>query len=126
MKNPVNIILIAVIILLLGYTVFKNSSSTDSSPAAAPLNAEGYSVKDIENTSVKKLEKYGENNILLESGETLDGVKTGTWATYYSDGRVKSINSYLAGKLNGVQMTFTDRGYVEMQAIYKDGVLNGN
>jgi antitoxin component YwqK of YwqJK toxin-antitoxin module len=126
MKNPINIALIAIIIVLLGFTVYKNmgGSSTDGI-AAGPVDASGFTIIDIEGTPIKKLEKYDENKTLIGSGETLNDLKTGTWTTYYADGRVKSINSYLAGQLNGVQVNFTDRGQVEFQAFYKNGQLNG-
>ena len=129
MKDPINIALVVIIILLLGFTIYKNTSGTSSgndSVAASSVDAEGYSTLEIEGTPIKKLEKLNESNDLVESGETLNDLKTGTWTTFYPDGRVKSISSYLAGKLNGVQINLTDKGHVELQAMYKDGLLNGN
>ena len=125
MKDPINIALLVIVAILIGFTVYKNEGGKDS-PAAGPVNAEGYSVVEFNDTPVKKLEKYDQNNNLIESGETLHDLKTGTWVTYYPDGRVKSISSYIAGKLNGLHMTFNDRGHVELQANYKDGFLHGN
>lgn len=102
------------------------SSSDNSGIPEGPVDANEYTVIDIAGTSVKVLEKYDEKNILIESGETLNDLKTGMWSTYYADGRVKSITSYLAGKLNGVQVNFSDRGHVELQAFYKNDLLHGN
>jgi antitoxin component YwqK of YwqJK toxin-antitoxin module len=124
MKNPVNIALIALIIVLIGFTIYKNTGGTTST--AEPVDAEGYTVIERKDTPVKKLEKHAENNRLIESGQTLDGLKTGAWTSYYPDGRIKSISSYLAGKLDGVQIDFTDKGRVELQAFYIDGLLHGN
>ena len=131
MKNSLNIALIVIVVLLIGLNVYKKSSGGDAdssapSVTAGPVNAEGFSTIEIDGSPVKKLEKYDENNVLIESGETLNDLKTGTWTTYYTDGRVKSISSYIAGKLNGVQVNFTDRGQVELQAFYKDGILHGS
>ncbi len=130
MKDYINIALIAVIIILIGFTVYKNtggdSSSNNSSISVGPVDANGYTVIDIEGTSVKKLEKHNENNILIESGETLNDLKTGTWTTYYQEGRIKSISSYLAGKPNGIHIELSDRGHVELQALYVDGQLHEN
>ena len=126
MKNSLNIALIVIVVLLIGLNIYKNSVG-DKTPSvvAGPVNAEGFNTIEIDGSPIKKLEKYDENNVLIESGETLDGMKTGTWTTYFTDGRVKSISSYIAGKLNGVQVNFTDRGQVELQAFYKDGILHG-
>ena len=129
MKNPVNIALAVLVVILLGYTVYKNMGGSSASPsavAAGPVDANGYTVLEIDGTPIKKLEKYNESNILIESGETLNDLKTGTWTTFHSDGRVKSISSYIAGKLDGVQINLSDRGHVELQAMYKDGLLDGN
>ncbi len=127
MKDPINIAL-AVIVVLLGFTFYKKMSNNSdvATVAAGPVNAEGYTILDIEGSPVKKLEKYDANNILVESGATLNELKTGTWTTYNAERRVKSISSYLGGKLNGVQLEFNDRGQVELQAFYKDGLLHGN
>lgn len=129
MKDPINIALAVIIVLLLGFTIYKNtggSSSGNNSVVASSVDANGYSVFEFGDTPVKRLEKYNEANDLIESGETLDGLKTGTWTTYYPDGRVKSISSYIGGKLNGVFVNLTDKGHVELQASYKDGVLDEN
>ena len=127
MKDPINIALVAIIIILIGFTAYKNMGGGSSDTVAAgPVNAEGYSVTDLEGSPVKKMEKFDDNNTLVESGAMLNGLKTGSWTTYYPEGRVKSISSYLAGKLNGVQLNFNDRGQVELQAFYKDGLLHGN
>ena len=129
MKNPINIALLVIIALLLGFTIFKNmNKGTDnfSHVETGPMDANGYQVIDMEGTPVKKLVKLNESNNTIETGETLDGLKTGTWTTFYNDGRVKSISSYLAGKLSGVLVNFTDKGQVELQANYKDGLLNGD
>ncbi len=131
MKDPINIALTVAVVLLLGYTVYKNmdgnsSSDENISIPVGPVDANGYNVTEIEGTPIKKMEKYGENNVLIESGEVLNDLKTGTWTTYHPDGRVKSVSSYLSGKPDGLYLVLTDKGHVELQAFYKDGVFDGN
>ena len=126
MKNPINIALVALIVILLGFTVYKNKGggTSNASVPAGPVDVNGFTVIDVVGTPIKKLQKFN-NNLLEESGEMLNGQKTGTWITYYFDGRVKSISSYIAGKLDGVQINLNDKGHVELQAHYKDGQLDG-
>ena len=129
MKDPINIALAVLVVLLIGYTVFKNTGDGANqaySVPVGPVDASGYTVLEVEGTPVKKLEKRDANGILQESGETLDGLKTGTWMTYSSEGRVKTISPYLAGKLNGVYLEMNDRGQVELQASFTDDILHGS
>lgn len=128
MKDPINIALVAIIVVLLGFTVYKNmgGNAASGSKAAGPVDVNGYTIIDVKGTPVKRLEKYDNNNMLLESGEMLDGLKTGAWITYHSDGRVKSITNYIAGKKDGLQVNLSDKGYIELQAFYKDDVFHGN
>jgi antitoxin component YwqK of YwqJK toxin-antitoxin module len=123
MKNPVIIILVSLVIGLIGCQ--NAGTSTSNSVAAEGFNAAGSTVSSIEGTDVKVIETKDANGLLTERGATLNGLKTGTWTTYYSDQRVKTIASYAAGKLNGLYMEINDRGQVELQAFYKDGMLNG-
>ncbi len=130
MKNPINIGLGALIIILIGFTIYKNmdggSNSNNGSTPEGPVDTNAYTIIEVAGTPVKLMEKYGENNTLIESGETLNDLKTGIWTTYYPNGRVKSISSYLAGELNGVQVNLSNKGHVELQAFYKNGLLEGN
>ena len=129
MKDPINIALAVIVVLLLGYTIFKNSGSSSDpgySIPAGPVDASGYTVLDIDGTDIKRLEKRDANGILKESGETFNGLKTGTWITYNNEGRVRTIDSYMAGKLEGIQLKLNDRGQVELQASYKGDILHGN
>lgn len=130
MKDPINIALIALVCILLGFTIYKNmgngSDPVRSGVAEGPVDASGYVVTEIPGSPVKRMEKFDGNNILLESGEMLNDMKTGTWTTYHPDGRIKSISTYINGKLDGVFVNFTERGHVQLQTFYKDGLLHGS
>ncbi|MFT5764030.1 MAG: antitoxin component YwqK of YwqJK toxin-antitoxin module [Saprospiraceae bacterium] len=126
MKNPVIIILVIIILGLLGWIIYQNSGpSASHSVAAGAFNATGSTVSAIEGTDVKTIESKDANGVLTERGQILNDLKTGTWTSYFSDQRVKTIANYAAGKLNGIYLELNERGQVELQTSYKDDALNG-
>lgn len=126
MKNPLNIALLIVAIALIGWMIYQNtgSGSSNSVPVEA-FNAVGSTISDVAGTDLKIIETVGSTGNVTERGALLDGLKTGTWTTYFPDRRVKTISSYTAGKLHGLYMELNDRGQVELQAFYKEGMLDG-
>lgn len=130
MKNPINIILAIIAIGLLGWVIYQsnsgNNSNTPASTKAEVFDASGSTQIDVEGTDTKIIEKRDANGNLTESGAMLNGLKTGTWVTYHPEQRIKTISSYVGGKLNGIHMELSNRGMVELESFYKDGQLNGN
>lgn len=126
MKNPVNILLAVVAVGLLGWIIYQNAGSS-SAPVTLPegFDAAGATVFEVDGTDTKMIENRDANGMLKESGALLNGLKTGTWTTYHSDQRVKTISTYVGGKLNGLYMEMTERGMIELQAFYKNGLLEG-
>ncbi len=66
-----------------------------------------------------------ENGVKRQEGFVLNGGKTGTWLTYHTDGRIKTVESYANNQLDGVQLELDQRGQVVKRAFYQAGLLHG-
>ena len=75
---------------------------------------------------LQTVENRDANNNLTETGQTINGQKTGTWTTYdVEKGFPKTLKNYNNGKLEGLSLEFNDRGQIEKKAHYKNNQLNG-
>ncbi|MCI5080207.1 MAG: hypothetical protein MRY78_00870 [Saprospiraceae bacterium] len=101
-------------------------SCNNSAPTGPVMDLSGYDVMDVPGQNLKKVAKKDEAGNLLESGFVENGVKTGTWTTYTTDGPFpQKIASYAQGNYNGIYMEFNERGQVEILANYKNNKLHG-
>ena len=117
-------------IVLLASTILScDQEASDNSATNAPaetFNAAGYSISDLSQSALKKAVKKDANGAVIEDGYLLDNEKTGTWTTYYEDGKsVKSITNYINGQPHGVHLEFSNRNQINIEAYYDQGVLNG-
>ncbi|MFK7809199.1 MAG: toxin-antitoxin system YwqK family antitoxin [Saprospiraceae bacterium] len=95
-----------------------------SAPATAP-DMEGFTVQDFGN-GIQKATKIGEAGVVVEEGQLVNNLKSGTWTTYFpKDTRVKTIANYINGKKNGIFLELNDRGSVNIQANYVNDILDG-
>jgi|GEM_PF-5281424 len=83
-----------------------------------PNNLKGYTLSPLGN-DFQYAEKRDTNGNLLSTGFLYQGKKTGTW-TEYSNGRVRKVESYINGLLNGPKFS---RPLYELH--YKDDKLHG-
>jgi antitoxin component YwqK of YwqJK toxin-antitoxin module len=51
--------------------------------------------------------------------------KHGVYETYYSNKNIKSLQSYVSGKLHGLTQHYDFYGNIQSEYFYKDGLLNG-
>ncbi|MBX7124341.1 MAG: toxin-antitoxin system YwqK family antitoxin [Cyclobacteriaceae bacterium] len=58
-------------------------------------------------------------------GHLVNGVKTGTWITYFSTGAVQSITPYYNGKREGPSVEFNDGGQVIKRIWYHQDMRHG-
>lgn len=126
MKNPVNILLVIIVVGLLGWMIYQSTGKTADAPPSTPesVNTTGSEIINVSGTDTKLLQTKN-NGLLTETGAMLNDLKTGTWVTYHENQRAKTISSYAGGKLNGLHMELSERGMVELQANYSDGFLDG-
>ncbi len=118
MKNIVSIPLLLITLNFFACT------EKNSAPVSADLSS--YTIVDHPGGQIQKAIAADSNGKVTEEGEVLNGAKTGAWISYYpSEGRVKRITNYINGKKNGLHMTFSGRGHVELQCFYTEDQLDG-
>lgn len=89
-------------------------------------NLEGFKVTTSEGATIA--EKYNSSNEIEERGFLSNGVKNGTWISYYSGknkDRIKTLSSYTNGKLNGLYLEFSNRGQIEKSVAYLNNIYHG-
>ncbi len=66
------------------------------------------------------------NGWALAKGTLQNGVRTGTWMSYYQNSnKIKTLTSYINGAKNGVHINLNDRGQIESLTEYKNDQLHG-
>ena len=66
-----------------------------------------------------------QNGKLLEEGYLKNGKKDGKWVTYHSNSEPHIVSEYKDNKLNGPLKEYDNKGYLVVDAIYKDSVVVG-
>lgn len=62
---------------------------------------------------------------VLEEGDILNGQRHGTWMSYFSDGSVQKITSFLHGKKQGPEIVFDQSGSILSKSSYVQGNMHG-
>ena len=102
------------------------SCGEKSEVATTPADLNGFVTEPIEGSMLERVTKKDQDGKVLEEGFMLNGLKEGTWVTYHKTGpHAKTIETYAAGKKNGLELSLTNRGQVEKIANYKGGLMNG-
>lgn len=107
----------------------QNNSDT-SAPAAGNTNTpvgdfSAFDITDIPGSDIKRARRIDEKGQLVDEGFLLNNQKTGTWTTYYTSQKVKTLTNYVAGKKNGIMIELSDRSQVNLQAFYLNDQLDG-
>ena len=99
--------------------------STATAPAST-VNLTGFTQTQIDGGGTKAVKKNAAGKI-IEEGILINGQKNGAWITYFEDkdDRVKTLANYVNDKPNGVFLTFTNRGQIETQTSYVNGIYDG-
>ena len=74
---------------------------------------------DKDNQCVREVD-YHDNGIVLMEGEIKDGLRSGEWTSYFSDGKVQSTGFYVKGIRSGKGQIFHENGHLWMDGWYKD------
>ena len=96
--------------------------------AALPPDLTGFTTTSIAGGMGVKAEKINEAGGILEEGTLVNGARNGAWVTYYPDEEkvIKTLVNYVDNELNGVYLTFSNRGQIETLTTYANGVFDGN
>ena len=89
-------------------------------------NLDGFEITTSDGVTLA--EKYNKANEIAERGFLSNGVKNGTWVTYYSGknrDRIRTLSSYTKGKLNGLYLEYSNRGQIEKSVAYLNNIYHG-
>ena len=120
MKSILSILTFTLIIsLIIGCGQGGSSAATDLT---------GFITTSIANGAGVKAEKKDASGQVIEEGILINGMKNGTWVTYYPDKEkvIKTLVTYVNNELNGLFLTFSDRGQMETLTTYANGIYDGN
>lgn len=77
------------------------------------------------NTTNQGYEIDGKERFISLTGKFLDGMRTGRWISYYSDGKLKQVVTYYKGIIHGPYQLFETSGKIQIQGLYIAGKKNG-
>ena len=121
------------ILLSLSSLLFISCGEKQSTPTVASGDWSGFEVQEIKNAGKQFLASEDENGFPAEEGYIKDGVKDGVWLTYHKarnanvrgESRIKTLETYVSGQLEGVALEFDQRGQIIKKAYYRNGNLDG-
>ncbi|RPJ74302.1 MAG: hypothetical protein EHM20_10830 [Alphaproteobacteria bacterium] len=70
-------------------------------------------------------EYYVPGNDMLSSGQFKNGLKDGTWTTWFQNGKIGEQSIWDNGRLTGKKCTYNSSGEHVMTESYKNGLLHG-
>jgi len=113
-------------LLLIGFIAACGGGSTSSTPVASSVDLTGFTQTQLPGGGIKAVKKNAAGKI-VEEGTLINGKRNGAWITYFDDkdDRIKSIANYVNDQPNGVFLTFSNRGQIETQTNYVNGIYDG-
>lgn len=95
---------------------------------AIPADLTGFTTTKVAGGTGLKAVKKDANGNILEEGILINGMRNGSWITYYPDKEkvISTMANYVNNELNGVYLTFSDRGQIKTLTTYANGVYDGN
>jgi len=67
----------------------------------------------------------GKARYVVLSGKYINGLRVGKWLSFYADGKVKQMATYVKGELNGLYQSYENNGQVQISGLYSGGKKNG-
>lgn len=96
-----------------------------SSSAGENINLAGFSELAVPGSNATLVTKKTKGGIMLEQGVIRAGQKDGPWTIFHDNESIKSVSSYVNGKLNGAHIEFNNRGQLEKRVEYLDNQFHG-
>ncbi len=115
---------ISLFLLSLLFVVSCTQNQTETSTAQT-VNADEFKLEKVSGTELEKASKYDKDGKLILQGFLKNGLKTGEWVEFNTEGKIVSITSFWDGKFNGYYFGFDGRGNLENQAYFKNDKLDG-
>jgi antitoxin component YwqK of YwqJK toxin-antitoxin module len=89
-------------------------------PEAAEL--QGYPM----NEDLKQATVYGGGNYVMEQGDYYNGLRHGTWTTYYpATGYINTLTNYFQGKRQGICLKMDNSGRLTERLFFHDDLMHG-
>lgn len=122
-----NITLIFILsISFLFFSCTSPSSSGAKRDGAATVDMSLYASQKVEGSTWQKVTRNHSSGELFEEGYVSNGVKVGTWTTYFpSEGYIQTVTSFDEGLFTGPFIEFDERGRLMKQANYINNVFDG-
>lgn len=103
-----------------------NNSNPNALTSGNKVDSNLYKTRPIGGTDWLAAFRDHPNGERMEDGFLSDGIKVGTWTSYYpNDGYVNTISSYRNGVLTGPYMEFDERGRMNKQINYENNIMSG-
>ncbi len=105
------------------FIIFSCSTNSNNS-SGTEMDLSGYQTEELNGaTYAYKVESTG---VLVSEGFLSNGKKHGSWISYYpNDGKIKDVENYVNGTLNGVTLTFSNRGSIDKREHFRNGRRHG-
>ena len=84
---------------------------------------EAYEAYDVDTLTVYYTKKDTTKNVTLEEGTFINGLRSGIWTSYYSNGKVQAIAYYKQGKKIGKWRSYDNKGRLLTEIRYKKGKI---
>ena len=111
---------------LLCFVIVFSGCQSGSNPTGAAAELSGFQTEKVSGTDLERVFLADSQGTVLEEGFTRNGMKEGTWVTYFPEnGFPKTVASFAGGMYNGPYIGFNDRGNVDLRAYYKNNLLHG-
>ena len=114
------------ILVVLGILIASCGGNTNQDKAFIASDWEGFEMSDVAGSDLQHATKQNYLNEIEEEGFVLNGIKTGAWVTYHLvDGRIKTIENFVNGRVEGLSLELDKRGQVIKRTFYNDGEFDG-
>lgn len=110
--------------------IFSCNGSEGEVPVAVVSNPSadmpGFYEEEVPGTDLRRFYKEDEAGNIVEDGFMKDGLKQGPWLTYERPWNFpKTLTHYEKGVVNGIYLSFSPTGQIDLKTFYKDNKLDG-
>jgi len=112
--------------LILAATLFIASCGNNPpNKTSATGDWEGFEMSPVKGSENQHAIKKNDDGGTAEEGFALNGNKNGTWITYHLEGRIKSVENFIDGRVEGLSLELDKRGQIIKKVYYVDGQFHG-
>jgi len=102
-----------------------NNTSVDDREVTPLLHPRGVLELFNDGSGIASATVYASDSTVLEQGNYHNNLRQGAYTVFHSNGFVKSVTAYVAGKKEGQMISLDDRGQILERYTYHNDELNG-